>query len=102
MPELLNEELNSDLIVEMAEIFKILGDETRIKILSSLLKEDKCVTSISNSVNLSLSAVSHQLRILKQAKLVKQNKKGKEVFYSLDDEHVLLIFKVALKHVSEK
>ena len=90
-----------DYIEDMADLFKILGDKTRTKILSVLIKEETNVSSISELVGLPISAVSHQLRTLRQAKLIKPKKVGKEVYYSLDDEHVSLIFKCALEHVKE-
>lgn len=88
-------------IEDMADLFKVLGDVTRTKILSVLEKGERNVSNISIAVELPISAVSHQLRILRQAKLIKPRKAGKEVFYSLDDEHVSLIFKCALEHVME-
>lgn len=90
-----------DYIEDMAYLFKILGDVTRTKILSVLEKGELNVSSISELVGLNISAISHQLRILRQAKLIKPRKVGKEVFYSLDDEHVSLIFQCALAHVKE-
>ena len=97
----IREEEIDDYLEDMANLFKILGDVTRTKILSALEKGELNVSSISSSVGLPISAVSHQLRILRQAKLIKPNKKGKEVFYSLDDEHVSQIFSCALAHVKE-
>ena len=90
-----------DYLEDMAELFKILGDKTRTKILAALEKNELNVSSISEIIGLPISAVSHQLRVLRQAKLIKPKKVGKEVFYSLDDEHVSLIFECALAHVKE-
>lgn len=90
-----------DYLEDMAELFKILGDKTRTKILAALEKKELNVSSISEIIGLPISAVSHQLRVLRQAKLIKPKKVGKEVFYSLDDEHVSLIFECALAHVKE-
>lgn len=90
-----------DYIEDMADLFKVLGDKTRTRILSVLIKEEMNVSNISELVGLPISAISHQLRTLRQAKLIKPKKVGKEVFYSLDDEHVSLIFKCALEHVKE-
>ena len=90
-----------DYIEDIATLFKILGDKTRTKILSVIEKQELNVSSISELVGLPISAISHQLRILRQAKLIKPRKVGKEVFYSLDDEHVSLIFNCALAHVKE-
>lgn len=101
-----NEELEKELEIDdyledMADLFKILGDKTRTKILASLEKGEKNVSSISEIVGLPISAISHQLRTLRQAKLIKPKKVGKEVFYSLDDDHVSMIFECALAHVKE-
>ena len=90
-----------DYIEDIANLFKILGDQTRTKILSVIEKQELNVSSISELVGLPISAISHQLRILRQAKLIKPRKAGKEVFYSLDDEHVSQIFNCALAHVKE-
>jgi len=90
-----------DYIEDVADLFKILGDKTRTKILSCLQKSEMNVSSISTYVGLPISAISHQLRVLRQAKLIKPRKIGKEVFYSLDDEHVAMIFSCALEHVKE-
>ena len=96
----IQEELD-DYIEDVADLFKILGDKTRTKILSGLQKSEMNVSSISEHVGLPISAISHQLRVLRQAKLIKPRKAGKEVFYSLDDEHVAMIFNCALEHVKE-
>ena len=88
-------------IEDVADLFKILGDKTRTKILSVLQKGESNVSTISEEVGLPISAISHQLRVLRQAKLIKPKKVGKEVFYSLDDEHVSQIFDCALEHVME-
>lgn len=90
-----------EVLYDLAELFKVFGDSTRIKILWALFESEMCVCDISELLNMSLSAVSHQLRILKQARLVKFRKEGKNVFYSLDDEHVSSIFDIGLKHISE-
>lgn len=88
-------------VEDVADLFKILGDKTRTKILSALLKGELNVSTISELVGLPISAISHQLRVLRQAKLIKPKKVGKEVYYSLDDEHVAMIFECALAHVKE-
>lgn len=92
---------SEDVINDVADLFKVLGDPTRTKILTTLEMGELCVTDICECVNMTKSAVSHQLRILRQAKLVKGNKVGKEVFYSLDDSHVSQIFDCALTHIME-
>ena len=88
-----------ELLYELAEFFKIFGDSSRIRILSLLQQEKLCVGEISELLNLSPSAVSHQLRILRQARLVRYKKIGKEVFYELDDDHIEKIFEQGLEHI---
>ncbi len=82
-------------------IFKLLSDPTRIKILYALEKQELCVCDLSIVLDMTQSAVSHQLKLLRMNQLVRHRKEGKTVFYSLDDEHVHLIFNQALAHVSE-
>ena len=93
---------NEKIINELSRIYKIFGDPTRIKILQIKLKKEVCVQDISNRINMTHSAVSHQLSILKDARLVKSNKLGKLVYYSLDDEHVKKILDVGIEHVKER
>lgn len=96
-----NQMLSEDTINDIAELFKILGDSTRTKILYTLEKSELNVNSIGECLNMTKSAISHQLRILRTAHLVKSRKEGKEVFYSLDDDHVSQIFDCALAHINE-
>ena len=91
-----------DDVFDLAELFKVFGDSTRTKILSCLEISELCVCDIAECLNMNKSAISHQLRILRQAKLVKTRRSGKEVFYSLDDEHVSEIYECALAHIKEK
>lgn len=91
-----------DVVLSLAELFKALGDPTRVKILSCLQTSDMCVGEIADKLGMSTSAISHQLRVLKAIKLVKGTKEGKEVRYSLDDDHVTLIMQCGLAHVNEK
>lgn len=93
--------LEEDEIIDLAELFKVFGDSTRMKIICSLLQEELCVCDIANITNTTVSAISHQLRILKQAKLVKYRKVGKIVYYSLDDKHVEEIFEKGREHIEE-
>lgn len=93
--------LKDEDIFDIAELFKVFGDSTRIKIISALLKEELCVCDIANITNSTVSAISHQLRILKQAKLVKYKKEGKIVYYSLADDHVRQIFEKGREHIEE-
>ena len=93
---------DEDVLYDVAELFKIFGDSTRIRILSALAQAEMCVCDIGSVLNMTKSAVSHQLRILRQAKLVKSRRSGKEIFYSLDDGHVLSIINLALEHIQEQ
>lgn len=88
-------------IFDLAELFKVFGDSTRIKIINALMNEELCVCDIAAITNSTPSAISHQLRVLKQSKLVKYRKEGKSVFYSLDDEHVREIFEKGREHIEE-
>lgn len=92
---------DEDLLYDAAELFKIFGDSTRIRILSALSENELCVCDICSVLNMTKSAVSHQLRILRQTKLVKNRRSGKEVYYSLDDDHVSSIMALALEHIKE-
>ena len=90
-----------DVIFEIAELFKVFGDSTRMKIISALLEDELCVGDIAVLTNSTPSAISHQLRVLKQAKLVKYRKEGKIVYYSLDDQHVREIYEKGREHIEE-
>ena len=92
-------EENIDLL---ANLFKIFGDPTRLKIILSLFNNELCVHDIAKIVNVSQSAVSHQLRNLREANLVKFRKEGKEVIYELDDDHVSQLFNIGLTHILEE
>ncbi|MBL4937028.1 winged helix-turn-helix transcriptional regulator [Clostridium sp. YIM B02515] len=89
-------------LYDLADLFKILGDSTRIKILCALFQAEMCVCDIAALLGMTQSAISHQLRVLKQARLVKNRKEGKVVYYSLEDEHVKSIFDQGLIHIAEK
>jgi len=91
-----------EMLYDLAELFKVFGDSTRIKILWALDESEMCVCDIAFLLNMTQSAISHQLRVLKQAHLVKYRKDGKIVFYSLDDEHVRQILDQGLVHINEK
>ncbi len=88
-------------LIDLAELFKIFGDSTRIKILYLLFESEMCVCDIADILGMTVSAISHQLRILKNAKLVSFRKSGKSVFYSLADEHVSLILEKGMEHICE-
>lgn len=89
-------------LYDLADLFKVLGDSTRIRIICALFESEMCVCDIANVLNMTQSAISHQLRILKQARLVKNRREGKVIFYSLDDEHVKSIFDMGLLHLSHE
>lgn len=91
-----------EIIFDLADFFKIFGDTTRVKILYALDKNEMCVCDISNLLNMTTSAVSHQLKVLREANLVTTNRVGKVVYYSLADEHVKEIIECGLNHILEK
>ena len=88
-------------INKLSEVFKVFGDSTRIKILWVLFDCEKCVYDISQALDMSQSAISHQLKVLKQARLVRSRRDGKNTFYSLDDEHIERIIEQVLIHINE-
>lgn len=89
-----------DILYDLSEFFKVFGDSTRISIISVLHEGgEMCVCDIADTLGISQSAISHQLRILRTAALVKPRREGKTVFYSLDDEHVSEIYEVGLQHI---
>lgn len=90
-----------EILYDIAELFKVFGDSTRIKIICALFDEEMCVNDLSVSLKMTPSAISHQLRILKNANLVKFRRDGKLMYYSLDDEHVKHIFEAGYDHVIE-
>jgi len=89
-------------IYEVSELFKVFGDSTRSRIICALHIEELCVNDLSALLNMTQSAVSHQLRILRQARLVKSRKDGRVVYYSLDDDHIDEIFALAFAHIMEE
>ena len=100
--EKLNESMpKEELLYDLAEFFKVFGDSTRIKILYVLLQSEMCVCDIGQILNVSQSAVSHQLRFLKQMQLVKFRREGKTIFYSLSDGHIKTILSQGLEHIEE-
>ena len=90
-----------EMVYDLAELFKVFGDVTRVKIIYALLEREMCVCDIANLLEMTQSAISHQLRVLKKARLVKFRKEGKTVFYSLDDSHIDKIFSFGLDHIKE-
>ena len=89
-------------LYDLAELFKVFGDSTRVRILWALDSSEMCVCDIAYLLNMTQSAISHQLRVLKQAELVKSRRDGKIVYYSLADDHVRTIFDQGLSHINEK
>lgn len=92
---------DDEYLYELADLFKVFGDTTRIKILYALFESELCVGDIALVLGMSQSAVSHQLRILKDSKLIKFRREGKVIFYSLDDDHVRTIMSMGMEHVEE-
>lgn len=92
---------SEETIAGLAELFKMFGDGTRAKILSCLQVKPLCVYEIAEVLDMSMSAVSHQLRVLRSGKLVKGKKEGKEVVYSLDDDHITKMLEYGISHVNE-
>ena len=88
-------------LYQLADLFKVFGDPTRIRILSVLSKQELCVQDIADALSMTQSAISHQLRILKQSALVKFRREGKTIFYSLEDEHVRSILSLGMEHLEE-
>lgn len=98
----MEESYRGEAVYDLAELFKIFGDPTRIRILYAMLDTERCVNDIAGLLQMSQSSVSHQLRILKSSKLVKSRREGKSIFYSLDDEHVSSILSMGMEHVMEE
>lgn len=97
-----NEEMPAEeILYDLAELFKVFGDSTRIKILYVLFESEMCVCDIAQVLNMSSSAISHQLRVLKQSQLVKFRREGKAIFYSLADDHVRTILDQGIEHICE-
>ena len=92
---------NEEKLYSLAEFFKVFGDPTRMKILFALFEEEMCVCDISASLNMTQSAVSHQLRVLKQNRIVKFRREGKSVYYSLDDDHIKAVVNQGICHINE-
>ena len=91
-----------EVLLNMADFYKALSDSTRIKIIAAIATKELCVCDISYLLNMTKSAISHQLRTLREMKLIKCRKQGKEIFYSLADKHVDEVFRVSLEHVMEE
>lgn len=92
---------DEEVLYDLAELFKVFGDSTRVRILYALFKNEMCVCDIAELLTMSQSAISHQLRVLKQARLVKYRRDGKTVFYALCDDHIQTILNMGMEHISE-
>ncbi len=94
--------LSQDSVESLAETFKALGDSTRVRILDAVFRAELCVGEIATLLGLSESAVSHQLRLLRNLRLVRPRRSGQQIFYSLDDQHIVRLFAQGLEHVEER
>ena len=92
---------DDEILYDLAELFKVFGDTTRIRILYVLFESEMCVCDIAELLNMSQSAISHQLRVLKQARLVRNRREGKQIYYSLADDHVRTIIGQGMDHIEE-
>lgn len=100
--KIVNEKMPAETeLYDLSELFKVFGNSTRIRILFVLFEAEVCVCDLANALNMTQSAISHQLRILKANKLVKSRREGKSVFYSLSDDHVRTIIAMGLEHIEE-
>ena len=97
----LKEMPDEESLYDLAELFKVFGDTTRIRILYVLFEAEMCVCDIAEILNMTQSAISHQLRVLKQARLVRNRREGKQIYYSLADDHVRTIIGQGMDHVDE-
>lgn len=93
---------SDEAVCDLADLFKVFGDTTRIRILIALLSSELCVCAISELLSMNQSAISHQLKVLKNARLVKNRRDGKTIYYSLTDEHVRTMIAQGFKHLSER
>lgn len=97
--KVMNDLPQEEVLYDVAELFKVFGDSTRIRIICALFESEMCVNDLAYALDMTQSAISHQLRILKASKLVKNRREGKLIYYSLDDEHVKQIFDAGYKHI---
>lgn len=89
------------LVLDLADFFKVIGDSTRLQLLMALQQHEMCVSDLANVLDMTKSAISHQLKALRLSKLVKTRKEGKTVYYSLDDDHIYTILKMSMDHIKE-
>lgn len=100
--KVLKEMKDENTFYKLADLFKLIGDTTRCKILFALDQSEMCVCDLANVLNMTKSSISHQLAVLRRSDVVKCRKSGKEVYYTLDDDHVVKLFEVGLCHISHK
>jgi DNA-binding transcriptional ArsR family regulator len=100
--EVKNKMIEDELLFDLADFFKVLGDSTRIRIICALFESELCVCDIASVLNMTQSAISHQLKTLKHARLVKSRRDGKTMYYALDDEHVQKIFDLGIIHLTHE
>ncbi len=93
--------VNSEKLLDLSDLFKVLGDHTRVRILDALSQSELCVCDLSEILGMTQSAISHQLRVLRSSKVVKFRKEGKNVIYNLDDEHIFSLLNIGMTHVEE-
>ena len=94
--------LGGPAVAALAETFKVLGDTTRVRIIDALSNTELCVQDLADALGLTQSAVSHQLRLLRSMRLVRTRRDGRQIFYTLDDDHIVGLFKQGLEHVEER
>ena len=93
---------NKENLESLSELFKVIGDLTRLKILWTLDNNEMCVCDIANVLNMTKSSISHQLAVLRENEIVKSRKSGKEVYYTLDDEHISKLYEIGIEHIIHK
>lgn len=94
-------QLDPDAVEGLTEFFRVLGDPTRVRILDVLSQAERCVGELAAELKMTESAISHQLRLLRNARIVRSRRDGRQIFYALDDRHVLTLFRQGLRHVQE-
>lgn len=100
--EVLNKMPEKNTFNKLAELFKLIGDQTRCKILFALDQKEMCVCDLANVLNMTKSSISHQLATLRKSEIVRCRKNGKEVYYTLDDDHIVKLFEIGLEHINHK
>lgn len=96
---MVSEKLSESMLIKLSELYKMFADKTRIRILCVLLRKESCVSEICCELDMTQSAISHQLSTLKASKLIKSRRDGKTIYYSLDDEHVEMILNMGVEHI---